>query len=160
MAISLMDLNSGKTGIYKYKFSVIDYKTGAEETSDLLLCSDIRQDSSQGRFSKGGYRLIPQPGKSFKKDRDIYFYCELYNIKYSPAEPRMLRVRPLIFPKKGNKVMASQPVLIRAGSETLALTSGIATGDLPAGDYILVVEIWDQDNGKVKNVATSFRIHK
>lgn len=160
MAISLMDLNSGKTGIYKYKFSVIDYKTGAEETSDLVLCSDIRHDSTEGRFNKGGYRIIPQPGKSFKKGRDIYFYYELYNVKHSPAEPRMLRVRHLIYPKKGNKGMSSQPMLIRAGSETLALASGIATTDLPAGDYILVVEISDQNNGKLKNVATSFRIYK
>jgi len=160
MAISLMDLNSGKTGIYKYKFSVIDYKTGAEETSDLVLCSDIRHDSTEGRFNKGGYRIIPQPGKSFKRGRDIYFFYELYNVKHSPAEPRMLRVRHLIFPKKGNKAMSSQPVLIRAGSETLALASGIATTDLPAGDYILVVEISDQNNGKLKNVATSFRIYK
>jgi len=160
MAISLMDLNSGKTGIYKYKFSIIDYKTRAEETSDLVLCSDIRHDSTEGRFNKGGYRIIPQPGKSFKKGRDIYFYYELYNVKHSPAEPRMLRVRYLIFHKKGNKAMSSQPVLIRAGSETLALASGIATGDLSAGDYILVVEIGDQNNGKLKNVATSFRVYK
>lgn len=160
LAISLMDLNSGKTGIYKYKFSVIDYKTGAEETSDLALCSDIRHDSSEGRFNKGGYRIIPQPGNSFKMGRDIYFYYELYNVKHSPAEPRMLRVRHLIFPKKGNKAMSSQAMLIRAGSETMALASGIATGDLSAGDYILVVEIGDQNNGKLKNIATSFRIHK
>ncbi len=159
LAISLMDLNSGKTGIYKYKFPIIDYKAEAQETSDLLLCSDIRQDSSQGRFSRGGYRLIPQPGRSFKKGRDLYFYCELYNLKYSPAQPRILRVRYLIFPKKGNKARASRQELVPAGSQTTALASGLAVSDLPAGDYILVVEIRDQNDGKVKNVAASFRIH-
>ncbi len=160
MAISVMDLNSGKTGIYKYKFSIIDYKTGAEETSDLVLSSDIRYDNNNGKFSKGGYRIIPQPGNSFKKDRDIYFYYELYNLKYSQAEPRILQVRYLIFPKKGNKALSSRQELIKANSETVALASGIATTDIPAGDYILVVEIRDRNNGRVKNVAKSFKIYK
>lgn len=160
LAISLTDLNSGKTGIYRYKFTIIDYKAEAQETSDLLLCSDIRQDSSQGRFTRGGYRLIPQPGKSFKKGRNLYFYCELYNLKYSPAQPRMLLARYLIFPKKGNKARASRQELIPADSQTTVLASGLEASDLPSGDYILVVEISDQNNQKVKNLATSFRIHK
>jgi hypothetical protein len=70
-----------------------------------------------------------------------------------------LRVRYLIFPKKGNKARASRQELVPAGSQTTALASGLAVSDLPAGDYILVVEIRDQNDGKVKNVAASFRIH-
>ncbi len=160
MAISLMDLNSGKTGIYKYRFSVIDYKAGAEETSDLMLSGDIRIDSGNGKFNRGGYRIIPQPGSAFKKGRDIYFYYELYNIRPPGAEPRTLQIRYLIFPKKGKQALSTQKQLITATSEKISLASGIATADLPPGEYILVAEVRDQNNNRVKNAARPFRIYK
>jgi|GEM_PF-4706853 len=158
LAISLLDLNSGKTGIYKYRFSVIDYAKGAEETSDLVLCNDIRRDSSEGTFNRGGYKIIPQPNRAFRKGRDIFFYYEIYDLKGGGTKPHTLQTRHLIFPKKGNKAMASQQESIPVASPVTSLASGLATSDLPAGEYILVLEIKDQDNGKTRNIAKPFRI--
>jgi GWxTD domain-containing protein len=160
MAISLMDLNSGKTGIYKYKFTVIDYKSGAEEVSDLVLSGDIRYSKEEEKFDRGGYRILPQPGCSFKQGRDIYLFFELYNIQASESGSDTIMLRYLVIPRKGKNVLSSQYEFLTVRNERISKASGIATTGMSPGRYILMVEVKDFKTKRIKNAVKPFTIYK
>jgi GWxTD domain-containing protein len=158
LAISLMDMNSGKTGAYKCPLTVVDYQKGAEETSDLLLSGDIRLAQGESKFAKGKYWVVPQAGNVFKTGASLYLYYELYNLKRGPNGHYRADVTYSLLSRKGRQAVRADPVAIDSNVPTVVQATGLPLAGLGQGDYVALVEILDPASGKIRKLARSFKI--
>ena len=49
--------------------------------SDLELAWQISERKERSKFSKGHLEIIPMPTRTYPRDRSIYVYYEIYNLK-------------------------------------------------------------------------------
>jgi GWxTD domain-containing protein len=160
VAISLEDIRAKKTGIYEYKFPVIDYLKGAKETSDLLLAREIAQDTAGTKFRKGGYRIVPQPSHTFKTGADLFLYYEVYNLKPDSAGQYRTEVRHYIVSQKEKTARGTAPEILTTVRPRLERAAALSLGDLPEGEYHVLVTARDLATGKERTMSSAFRIVK
>ncbi|HTY07612.1 MAG TPA: hypothetical protein VMF29_00475, partial [Candidatus Edwardsbacteria bacterium] len=160
VAISLQDSAANKTGIYKYAFAVTNYLTRAEETSDLLLGREIRADSGNTKFNKAGYRIVPQPGASFKPGQTLYLYYEIYNLKPDSARQYGAEATYYFMAQGDKQARATMPQALSAAGPTLCQATALSLAGLKEGAYVVMAQVRDRSGGKMRQLANSFRIVK
>jgi GWxTD domain-containing protein len=158
LSISLMDLNSGKTGIYQYRFPVVDYLRERRPASDLLLAGSIVTTDDSSRFVRNGHRIVPQAGCTFKKGRDLYLYYEIYNLAGAADGLCRTELSYYILSKKGRRAQRTEPVKVEIRGPRMDRAAGIDLADLDAGEYVLMVEAHDLNDGSVRTLAQAFKI--
>ena len=89
ITLQARDANSTANGEAILKAKARDFSENRLEMSDLELAFDVTDDTTNGRFSKAGKKIIPNPSRIFTHQRSmLYFYGELYNLAFDPkAKP-------------------------------------------------------------------------
>lgn len=158
-SISLFDFHSGKTGIYKIPFWVIDYHRGEEPASDLLLALDITRSPDSTRFTKNGYRVVPQPGRSFGRGKPLFFYYELYNLRQDQEGFCRVSATYYIVFKDSRRALRTDPEILEQSGTVLCRASGLPLSDLKPGDYVLLAEFRDMNSGRTRTLIRRFNLH-
>lgn len=159
-AISLFDFHSGKTGIYKIPFWVLDYHRGEEPASDLMLALDITRSADSARFTKDGYRIVPQPGRAFRRGKTLFFYYELYNLRQDQEGFCRVSATYYIVFKDSRRALRAEPEVLERRGTSLRHASGLPLSDLKPGDYVLLAEFQDMNSGKARTLIRRFNIYE
>lgn len=160
LAISLEDTRAKKTGIYEYNFPVLDYLRGAREASDLLLAREIVRDTAASKFQKGGYRIIPQPSRSFAAGGSLYLYYEVYNLKPGDDGRCRAEVRYYLVSHKNKTAWGTAAMELITDRPRLEQATSLSLGGLPEGEYNAVVTARDLATGRERTLTAPFAITK
>lgn len=158
-AISLFDFHSGKTGIYKLPFLVLDYHRGQEPASDLVLALEINRGADPSKFTKGGYRIVPQPGGNFRRGKTLFFYYELYNLATDGTGRCRVSATYYLVSRDSGRALRTEPAIIERTGGSLGNAAGLPLSDLGAGDYVLLGEFRDLNSGRARKILERFRLH-
>ena len=92
MEVSVQDLISIGKGRYRQDMEIEAYPQTQLRVSDLELAWQISEKKEIGKFSKGHLEVIPMPTRTFPRDRSIYVYYEIYNLKHNAFGQTRYRV--------------------------------------------------------------------
>lgn len=159
-AISLFDFHSGKTGIYRIPFRVIDYRRGEEPASDLLLALDIARSDDSTRFTKDGYRIVPQPGRAFRRGKTLFFYYELYNLGPDAGGACRVSATYYIVLKDSRRALRTDPEILERKGTILRHASGLTLTGLKPGEYLLLAGFRDMNSGKTRTLIRGFSLYE
>ena len=81
MEVSVQDLISIGKGRYRQDMEIEAYPQTQLRVSDLELAWQISERKERSKFSKGHLEVIPMPTRTYPRDRSIYVYYEIYNLK-------------------------------------------------------------------------------
>ncbi len=144
MSMNVIDVNTGKRMTKSEIFS-IDSLPKELTISDIKFATSIESDSTEGRFSKNGLRIIPNPSGIFGYQRTtMYYYFEVYNL-YANDKPYEIYFS--IFDEQGKILNKLSPKEKHKGEKG---TIGIDIGALNViafkpGEYVLKIEVKDGD---------------
>lgn len=163
-----------KPGSYRITFNVIDINTGQKITrsemlrvdslkehltlSDIELATSIETDTTKGRFTKNGLKVIPNPSGIYGAGRaKLYFYVEVYNIKKDSIP---YEIDYTILDEKGNIVDRIGP---NKKHKNLDIAIDIDIGGLnlvafKAGFYTLRIQVKDGEDSAI--AERNFQVHK
>lgn len=145
--ISLSDKNSDQEPTISYDSFTIDFFEDKMDFSDIELLSSYAKSDKNGILEKNGYDLIPYVFNYYPESANVLsFYAELYNSKTELGEnPFLLNyyVRPFEVDKKLDKYFLRK----RVNPEPVnVLLSKFDIGELPSGNYLLVLEARSRTN--------------
>ncbi len=92
MEVSIRDLISTGKGWYRQDIEIESYPQTQLRISDLELAWQISEKKEIGKFSKGHLEVIPMPTRTYPRDRSIYVYYEIYNLKHNAFGQTRYRV--------------------------------------------------------------------
>ena len=151
LSFSVTDLVGGETGQLETGLTVPVIRTDRPSLSQIELCTDVRPDSVEKRFRKGGLRVMPNPGHIFTESVDIaYYYFEIYGL--ADTAGTRLRVSYNSDNDSISGTIVDEP-LAGAGKQTVRV-GGVKLADLPEGGYLLWARLLD-DHGRPLAAASS-----
>ncbi|MDI6739144.1 MAG: GWxTD domain-containing protein [Candidatus Edwardsbacteria bacterium] len=155
LSFTITDLVSGRSGTLDAGIDVPAIRADRPAISQIELASEIRADSTEKRFRKGGLRVLPNPDRVFG-DGAAYYYFELYGL----AEPADKRLK--ISYNSDNDSIAGIVV-----NETLndvkgqaVKTGGFKIDDMPDGGYQLWAQILDDRGRPLASSSAPFIIRR
>ncbi len=92
MEVSIRDLISTGKGRYRQDIEIEAYPQTHLRISDLELAWQISEKEERSKFSKGYLEVIPMPTRTYPRDRSIYVYYEIYNLKHNAFGQTRYRV--------------------------------------------------------------------
>jgi len=163
-----------KPGNYKIKFNIIDVNTGKKLTksqifkvdslinkltlSDIELATSVKSDTSNGKFTKNGLEVIPNPSGIYGTGRNMLsFYFEIYNLNNDTIPYEIFYS---ILDDKGKVINTIGPKK-KGKPKNIAVGIDVGAFNLVAykpGFYTLEVKIQDGDNTATGKV--NFRIER
>jgi len=144
ITMNVVDINTGKK-ITRSELFYIDSLKENLTLSDIELATSIEVDTTTGKFTKNGLKVIPNPSGIYGKGRDkLYFYVEVYNLKDNSIPYEM---NYIILDEEGNIVNNIGP---KKNNKRDNITIDIDVGALnlvafKSGFYTLMIEVRDGD---------------
>lgn len=89
---AIRDLLSTGQGRYRQAMEIEAYPKTHLQLSDLELAWEISQTNQQSKFRKGQLAVIPMPTRTYPRDRHIFVYYEIYNLKQNAVGQTQYRV--------------------------------------------------------------------
>ena len=153
------DVNSNAFGEAMLESRIREFSTRDLQLSDVQLAFSIEADTSAGRLLKGGRKVLPNPFRTFTHQGGmVYFYTELYNLKYDPEAKPEYELKYRVLDKAGKKVKDFGKQTKAKPGNSAVVMSGINIGTLAGGEYVLEVEAKDKDTGKKVRSTKNFVI--
>lgn len=144
-----------KTLSYIDTLEILPY-TDKLALSDITLASLITPDSGFSKFTKGGVRIIPNPGNEFGEAYGIlYAYLEGYNL-VADSNPYERRYR--ILNRHNEPIKDLPPEVITKTGSNFAHTFALNTKGLPPDQYLLEVTLKDLSTNQQVQKSKSFSI--
>lgn len=145
--ISLSDKNSEQKPTISYDTFTIDFLENKMDFSDIELLSSYSKSDKKGILERNGYELIPYVFNYYPQSVNVLsFYAELYNSKKELSEdPFLLNyyIRPFEVDKKLDQYFLRKRV---NPEQVNVLLSKFDIGELPSGNYLLVLEARSRSN--------------
>ncbi|GAB2776613.1 hypothetical protein HNQ93_001931 [Hymenobacter luteus] len=136
---------------------VMEFSSTKPGLSDVVLLSKpaSRSTVEANNFIRNGLSLTRTPGGLYARGMDkLYFYAELYNA--SAGQPLVLRYR-LRAAKTTKDAVASQGATQGAEGRPTVLTGELDLTKVPAGEYLLTLEIRNAKNQVLTTQTTTVR---
>ncbi len=156
LRFAITDLVSGRSGELDAAVAVPEFRDGRPSVSQIQLASDIRADSGDTRFRKGGLRVMPNPGRLFGEGGGLYYYLELYGL--SGLAGGRLRVSYKSDDDSVAGVILSEA--LAAGEPSAVRTGGFTIDDMPDGGYQLWVQLSDGRDRILAASAAPFTVKR
>ncbi len=154
--LSLLDNTSFllSSGIYEFNYTITDKNSGAKYSSsdtltlgdipqqpflsDILLGISLKTDSTDSKFARNGYTIIPSPShKTNNLNPFLILYTEIYNLTIgSPYS-----VNYIITDIKGDTVMILEGTRDTVREDAFFNIGGMNTIGLKNGDYLLSIAV-------------------
>ena len=160
-AIRVNDLNSGASGEYTFNFYCNVFIPNDLAVSDIEFCSKIVKDSTHSNFRKASLQVIPNPSSMYGISLPIlYYYAEVYNLKFSNDGDNTFRQECYIADKNGELIkLISDKIKQKPGSSSI-LVGGSNVAGLPANTYFFNLKITDLQSGKSAHKTKRFTLIK
>ena len=159
--VKLKDLHSERSGEYYFDFDVFPFSDEKLSLSSIQLCSHIKPDTSQNIFQKNSYQTIPNPDNIYSVTQPVlYYYCELYNLKYNSENPGQYRLQSHISDLEGNIIKEYPEKISNKPGSSAVLVGGHNLITLPPATYILKLKITDIESGEFSEAYKRFIFHK
>ena len=171
MEVSIRDLISTGKGRYRQDIEIEAYPQTHFRISDLELAWQISEKKERSKFSKGHLEVIPMPTRTYPRDRSIYVYYEIYNLKRDAFGQTRYRVEYTIRSQEKSLLgtLISQLVKTVTKGEEIAIDfeqvgkgsseAAYVALDLTAcglGRHTVSVEITDLESGEKAVKEASF----
>ncbi len=137
--MTIVDRGAGRRGAAELSFTAPAFH-GTPALSDIQFASDVRRDTVGGRFSKNGFKILPNPSRTFGHALPmLIFYYEIYH----SAAPGNLGIRYVIQDRDGQEVR-SFPVKSKQKYGIIGADMGaLSVAALPDTLYRLLVTVTD-----------------
>lgn len=143
------DVNSTSQGEATLRAEVKEFSGKKLQLSDLELAFSIDADTTGGRFTKAGQKVLPNPSRFFThKGGMVYFYAELYNLVDTPKSKPEYELRFKVLDINGKKVKDFGKQTKTKPGNSAVVISGINIGTLAGGEYVLQLEAKDKETKK------------
>ncbi len=147
--VQVQDLNSNKMGEYIFEFQTTHFATDTLSLSDIQLCSRLAPDTARGEFQKNSYLTIPNPENTYSIGSPIlYYYAELYNLKYATPETGSYSVHCTISDLDGSTIKEYPKKEIKKPGESAVLVGGYNVVTLDNATYLLNLAVRDDQTGQ------------
>ena len=174
MAVKVRDLKSKRTQVFRDSLRVEGYGGESLRMSGIEIARRIEPATEEGKFVKQGLEVIPMPSLTFKRNKDVFLYFEIYNLTRDAQGRTHYRIDYTLRRLKGgigNPILTGLGRLIgRRKKEDEVTTShesrGEATQEIihtaldlrkgKKGDHTLRVTITDLNSGIGVSKQTSF----
>ena len=146
--ISIKDLNTNEPPFTSVQNLKINYPKDKVNISDIELIESLKKTTDKSILSKSGYDLIPYTSDFYPEDFEkIAFYAEIYNTnKILGAEEGFL-ISYYIETFENKKPINSYKNFVREKTKDVnVLLKSFSIGNLPSGNYNLVIEARDKKN--------------
>lgn len=139
----------------------VKFNLDAISSSDVILLEDYKKSNDPGVFSKSGYDLIPlvTSGSAYFPEtmEEISFYTEFYNTdkQLGADEPFVLKyyLRDQLRNKELNEYASFAR---RTANAVTPLLASFNIGNLPSGNYELVIELLNRSGENVYTMKKFF----
>ena len=174
MAVKVRDLKSKRTQVIRDSLRVEGYGGESLRMSGIEMARRIEPATEEGKFVKQGLEVIPMPSLTFKRNKDVFLYFEIYNLTRDAQGRTYYRIDYTLRRLKGgigNPILSGLGRLIgRRKKEDEVTTShesrGEATQEIihtaldlrkgKKGDHTLQVTVTDLNSGIGVSRQTSF----
>ena len=157
LSFGITDLVSAKSGTLETDIMVPAIRTDRPALSQIELCTDIRADSAETHFRKGGLRAVPNPGRIFTEAATVaYYYFEVYGLSGSAGTRLRVSYNTANDSVSGTVV---DETLSTAAAQA-AKTGGVKLDDLPQGDYQLWAQLLDGHGHPLAAASADFTIKR
>ncbi len=104
-SLRIQEKSSKRQGTAELGFSAIGFDQQHFSTSSIQFASDIRHDSTDGKFVKNGLRILPNPSRIFGGALPmLVFYYEVYNVPVNPNSTDSLEFAYELLDQEGQLV--------------------------------------------------------
>ncbi|MBT5872056.1 MAG: tetratricopeptide repeat protein [Candidatus Latescibacteria bacterium] len=162
-ALTVRDRATDRVGIYKLPVDAVNYTKDSLQLSDIRLASSIKPTAESSTFVRHGLQIVPHPARTFRRDRPVFFYYEIYNLMQGESGEAHYRTQLTIAANDKTKGFIgnilstigraisrnddTQSVVVVAEDEASGPDAyqyqSIELGDSPSGVYTLTLEITD-----------------
>lgn len=156
----ITDLNSHKKGEYRFDLTTMEYKPSFG-LSDIELCTQIKQDTTQNMFFKNGLRVVPNPRAVFDMFNPLlYYYMELEHLSYEQGKNNNYAFGYNITNAAGDTVRRKKSQLKSVAAPRLVEIGGMNVIALPKGVYFFNVQVTDLASGITQRESKKFVVYK
>jgi hypothetical protein len=162
--------------VFREGLHVSSYGGDSLRVSGVVLAREVGPAKGEGRFVKGGLRVVPRPSRTFRQGQGVHVYFEVYNLQKDAQGRTHFRVD---YTRRGQKEggnifsLAGLGRLIGKTEEGGMVTvsydlTGTETRDVVhtaldvsgegSGDYTLQVTVTDLNSGMVASRKTTFTV--
>ena len=161
LAVSIEDLYSGRSGVYKKSFRLPEFVTReVQEISDVELASFVWSVYEPGSpYVKSDRLVMPLPSHVYLQGQPIAFYYEVYNLAYNSRDTAVYRVDYEILDVEAKRVFHKEDAgkFVSPDRDVFQFGS-IEKSDLAPGEYLLSINVVDETTRKEKRTLTRFKI--
>ncbi|MFH1010138.1 MAG: hypothetical protein V1784_02750, partial [bacterium] len=130
--------------------------------SDIELACHVEKTDEASRFWKNGLRVLPNPVRFYGTQLPLfYYYCELYNFRYSPDFPDSFLIhRQLRAAETGTVVRRLPPCTKKKVGATAVEADGFPITTLSTGTYVFELRVTDLYNNDIAEKNKKFWIYR
>jgi GWxTD domain-containing protein len=135
---------------------------GRVSLSDVQLATLISRDTTANRFTKNGYRVLPNPGCVYGVAMPVcYYYAELYGLSpLAAGTDSTVAVSVSIFDSQDRIAVPASPRRMRRAGASLVEAGGLPVGSLRTGTYRLRVAVSDPATGDSAFADKTFYVYR
>jgi GWxTD domain-containing protein len=130
--------------------------------SDIELACNVEKTDEMSRFWKNGLRVLPNPVRFYGTQLPLfYYYCELYNLRFSPDSPDSFLVHRQIRTAETGEVVRSLPSRVKKKAGTTAVEAdGFPITTLSTGTYNFEIRVTDLYDNCVAQMTKKFWVYR
>ena len=167
-AVQISNPQGNAQGNYRNDMTTRNFTGSALMLSDIQLASGIDVSDTHDKFTKHGLRVLPYPYNVIPRQRPIFIYFEVYNLRYDPTGRTNYTVTHTVeimnqkrgflsrtfgavgrLFKKGDKAGISTSYTQSGGNSMTSEYISLDLGKLPLGQAQLTVTIEDHASGEI-----------
>ena len=147
MELSLRDKGTEAPAAVVNERVVISYDGVHPTLSSVQPMSEVTPTAKQNILSRGGYDMEPYVSDFYPRQvEELKFYYEVYNIDKELGHKPFVAMAYIEQYETGARFEGMQHVVRKNSAATVPVYGTIDIGELPSGNYNLVVELRNRDN--------------
>jgi len=146
VTLEVEDVYGDKRGTAHSRATAADYSGASLVASDLVVASEMQPSASKGRFSRGGWDVIPNATRRCLLGAPLRVYSELYNLSEAGPDARGFVMGYSLTDTAGVAVSAQEAKRFRKPGQSCVKPDSLSTEGIPAGTYYVQVEAFDLDS--------------
>lgn len=159
VVVTLQDLSDGRTSRRELEVDLMAYHNDAKEISDLIGAQLIDESSTDEKFQKGLWRVIPRPRNESPQRVPFYFYHEVYNLQTDDGNHQLRTSYEIYNKERMRKEIVDMLVQDDIGDGDVAyLSAKYHPTDLPVGEYMIVARDRDLLSGIERTTVSEFTL--
>lgn len=157
--VKVLDKGSDEKVEAKFELKEIAFDKTKVGLSDIQILNNIIPSETEGDFVKNGLELVPNFSKFYgNNSSSISFYTEVYNTTNVLGIEQDLLIEYSVISAASDNVIANLRAFKRVKSAgVIPFANSIGIGDLPSGNYSLLINIRNRENEIIATKKAKFQ---